>query len=314
MTESGCRWILAFNASCALCKEVARRVDRASAGRLEVLPLGHEDVQRWRDQALGQGAPWAPTLLRVEGARVRAWTGVRMGPRLAMRLGPRRSVLVLHALGDQEPERQTDGDQTEGPRIGRRRVLRLGAGAGIAAALLLNDSVPAFAGYGKNDDPRAWVEANRERLPQSYGKFAALPMAYRKEIFRVSSAETKSRLWVEHLRQFGSEHPDLSENQERVLRHAVETLGNASLYAQPLLPEQDRMLEDLRGEVEAAFGGETQSLIATLGPPDLAATDCQCSTKSDYCWQGCIGSNQCHQVGGCGAGWLYTCNGWCDGP
>ncbi|MEW2079953.1 bacteriocin fulvocin C-related protein [Streptomyces sp. NPDC013433] len=315
MMESVCRWILAFNASCGVCKEVAQRVERASAGRLEVLPLGHRDVQRWREQALGQNAPWAPTLLRVEGTRIRAWTGVRMGSRLAMRLGPRRSVLVLRALGDQEPEKQTDGNQTEGPRIGRRGVLRLGTGAGVAAALLWNGSVPAFAGYGKDGDPSAWVEANRERLPQAYGEFVAFPMAYRKEIFRASSAVTKSRLWVEHLRHYGVEHPDLSENQERALRHAMETLGNASLYAQSPLREQDhRMLEGLRGEVAAAFGGETESLIATLGAPNLAAADCQCSTASDYCWMGCVPTNSCVRVGGCGTGWVYTCNGWCEGP
>ncbi len=172
-------------------------------------------------------------------------------------------------------------------------------------------------GDGNGDDPDSWVETNRERLPQSYAEVVEHPIAYRKAIFNASSATTKGRLWVEHLKQYGATHPDLSDDQQRVLRHAMDVLGNESLYVPPSPPERDRMLEDLRGEVTTAFGGETQTLIATLGPPEAAAArkkDCQCSTKSDYCPAGCIGSDDCRHVSGCGTGWVYTCNGWCEGP
>ncbi|RKT85038.1 hypothetical protein SAMN05421805_108216 [Saccharopolyspora antimicrobica] len=97
-----------------------------------------------------------------------------------------------------------------------------------------------------------------------------------------------------------------------------ELAGNAErLHAQPLSDAQERTLEELRTEVNALFEGEAKALIATLGPVEIEAvrkTDCQCSTKSDYCWMGCVPSDDCRRVSGCGTGWAYTCNGWCEGP
>jgi len=57
------RWVLAFDASCNTCREISAQVSSASDGKLEVLPLNHPDVQRWRQQGLGVQPPWAPTLL-----------------------------------------------------------------------------------------------------------------------------------------------------------------------------------------------------------------------------------------------------------
>ncbi|NYH80647.1 hypothetical protein FHR84_004013 [Actinopolyspora biskrensis] len=303
MTNTFDRWVLAFDGSCRVCRNMSRAVADACGDKLEVLPLTHPDVREWREQALGASPEWAPTLIRVRSNRVRAWVGIPLGFTLVRHLGPRSTLAVLGALGR---IRQT---------AHRKRLGTLPLIAGLAVAASLTKLDP-YSGGRNGDDPRAWVEANGERLPQSYGEVVEYSMAYRQAIFNASSAATKSRLWGEHLRQYGATHPDLSEDQERALRRAMDVLGDESLYAQPSPSERDRVLQELRDEVNASFGGETQSLIATLGPPDLAPAkaDCQCSTSSDYCWMGCVPSDSCRRVGGCGTGWVYTCNGWCEGP
>ncbi|WP_157405263.1 bacteriocin fulvocin C-related protein [Actinopolyspora halophila] len=305
MTNTFDRWVLAFDGSCRVCRNMSRAVAEACGDKLEVLPLTHPDVREWREQALGANPVWAPTLIRVRSGRVRAWVGVPLGFALVRHLGLRSTLAVLGALG--RTRRTTH----------RRRLGALPLIAGLAVAASLTKLDP-YSGGRNGDDPSAWAEANRERLPQSYGEVVEYSMVYRQAIFNASSAATKSRLWVEHLRQYGATHPDLSQDQERVLRHAMDVLGDESLYAQSSPPEQDRVLGGLRQEVAAAFGEETQSLIATLGPPELATkadwNDCQCSTSSDYCWMGCVGSDNCRRIGGCGTGWVYTCNGWCEGP
>ncbi|GAA2805045.1 bacteriocin fulvocin C-related protein [Saccharopolyspora taberi] len=303
MTNAFDRWVLAFDGSCRVCRNMSRAVADACGDKLEVLPLAHQDVREWREQALGADPVWAPTLIHVRPGQARAWVGIPLGFHLVRRLGIRSTLAVLGALGR---TRRT----TRRKRLG---ALPLIAGLAVAASLT---KIRPSGGDGNGDDPSSWVEANKDRLPQSYAEVVERPMAYRKAIFSASSAATKGRLWVEHLQQYSATHPDLPDDQERVLRHAMDVLGNESLYAQPSPPERDQVLEDLRAEVNAAFGEETQALIATLGPPDLApaATDCQCSTKSDYCWMGCVGSDDCRRVDGCGTGWVYTCNGWCEGP
>ncbi|MER5389005.1 bacteriocin fulvocin C-related protein [Saccharopolyspora sp. NPDC002686] len=303
MTNASDRWVLAFDGSCRVCRNMSRAVADASGDKLEVLPLAHPDVRAWREQALGADPVWAPTLIHLRSGHARAWAGIPLGLALVRHLGPRSTLAVLTALGR---TRHT----THRKRLGALPLL-----AGLAVAASLTRIGPSG---GNGDDPDAWVAANKDQLPQTYAAFAEHPMSYRKAIFNASPAATKSRLWVDHLQQYRTAHPDLSKDQVRVLQHAADVLGDESLYAQPAPPELDRTMEDLRHEVNAAFGGQAQSLIATLGPPDagigIAKTECQCSTKSDYCWMGCVPTKDCKRVGGCGAGWLYTCNGWCEGP
>ncbi len=107
MSLSETRWVLAFDASCATCRQVSAVVVQACEGRLEVLPLSRPDVRSWREQALGAEPRWVPTLLRVEGDKARAWTGVGMAMPLARRLGPAATVRVLRGLG--QMRRQADG-------------------------------------------------------------------------------------------------------------------------------------------------------------------------------------------------------------
>jgi len=323
MTETVCRWILAFDATCALCKEVSRRVEQASAGCLEVLPLAHRDVQQWRTQALGRSAPWAPTLLKVEGTRVRAWTGVRMGPRLAIRLGPRRTVCVLRALGDPERDVQSDVNLAEGPRIGRRGMFRLSAGAGIAAALLLNGRVPAFAAESRAlAAGRSWAQANQSPRVGQYDELASFPAAYRPAMFAALSPSVRSNLWVEQVRRYRRMHSNVSAEQARVLDEFEAIVADEATYTYENSEIQAR-LKAIEARGIAAFGrSEACGLMSTLGSLNIADTrataddraesaqaECNCNLNSictPYCYSDC----GCRLTfPGCGCAWAFACNG-----
>jgi hypothetical protein len=66
MTTETNRWILAFDASCGM-SEDPHVVEQACDGKLEVLSLSRSEVRTWREQALGQPAPWEPTLIKQHG-------------------------------------------------------------------------------------------------------------------------------------------------------------------------------------------------------------------------------------------------------
>ncbi len=75
----GRRLVLGFDAGCFTCSELARKIEDAVGEKLEVRSLNDPMMDHWRKEVFGEEAPWAPTLIEVEGGTVRAWTGVRMG-------------------------------------------------------------------------------------------------------------------------------------------------------------------------------------------------------------------------------------------
>jgi hypothetical protein len=56
MSNVRARWVLAFDASCGSCRTVSHAIGQACDGKLEVLPLAHPEVQRWRQATLGPDA------------------------------------------------------------------------------------------------------------------------------------------------------------------------------------------------------------------------------------------------------------------
>jgi hypothetical protein len=62
---------------------MVERIKERVGDKLEVMSLRDPQVQEWREKALGQDAPWAPTLFEVNGSEVRAWTGWWMGAQLS---------------------------------------------------------------------------------------------------------------------------------------------------------------------------------------------------------------------------------------
>lgn len=310
------RWILGFDASCGRCSEIAKAAKNAAGEKLEVLPLEHPDIQRWREESLGANAPWVPTLIRVGATQVHSWTGLAMGMRLLTRLGPVGAIKLFKALG--EVSRASSTTTSSEDSLGRRRFFKVGAGVGIAFGIVLTGKAPALA--DEAGKARAWVAANRDRLPQSYTAFSKHTMPYRRAIYTELNPAIRSRLWTEHIAQYRQGHPNLSPEQQQILSKLETYFRNESaVRARPIGVQQEED-ERLGREVVNAFGeDEARALVATLGPvepsgePDTApAVACECSRGSDYCRGICSGLPSCTpSLSGCGFGWGYACDGMC---
>ncbi|SDS60235.1 bacteriocin fulvocin C-related protein [Jiangella sp. DSM 45060] len=309
------RWILAFDASCGTCREISAAVARAAEDRLEVLPLRHPDVEGWRRRA---GDPeWAPTLLRVDGDEVRAWTGARLAVPLARRLGPRTSAAVLRALGRLRREaagRPLDRSGT----LDRAGFLRLGAGAVVAAGMVFAGRTPAFA-ERTCTAAQAWVDAHRDALPAGYDAFGAYPMAYRRAIYAAHPAAVRSALWTEHVTRFDAARSEVTVRQRAVLDAAAAVAAGPTMHEPAARP--DDALRDLHDDAVAAFGeAGAYALLGTLGPDDGSAVlaarapDCDCATESVFCHgfpcrRGMWNCNTSEF--GCGDFWFFRCDGMC---
>jgi hypothetical protein len=92
--------ILGFDAGCSTCSGIARRIEERVGDKLVIRNLRDPELIKWRREALGEAAPWAPTLFLVEGSKVRAWAGVKMGLALSHRLGPKDTWRVMQVLGE----------------------------------------------------------------------------------------------------------------------------------------------------------------------------------------------------------------------
>jgi hypothetical protein len=95
-------------------------------------------MERWRELALGEDAPWLPTLVEVKDGEVRAWTGLKMGVRLSLVLGPAATWRLMQALGEvigaSEAPKAPTGRAVAG--LSRGRFLK-GLAGGIFAVVAL---------------------------------------------------------------------------------------------------------------------------------------------------------------------------------
>lgn len=323
------QWILAFDASCGTCTSVSEAVAEASGPGLEIRPLGDADVQTLRVRALGPDPVWAPTLLRVDGDRVRAWTGRAIAVPLARRLGLAASARVIQALG--RLRRRADGRADELPgaptgtaQLSRAHFLRLSGGVGVIAGMALTGTMPAFADIEKQS-ARDWVAVNRAALPDTYDTFAKYPLTFRREIFTASAPEVRSRLWTAHLDQFRAARPSLTPEQHRVLDEARALVARHEIWepAQAGRSADTTRLRALRDAAIEAFGKpEAYAAIATLGPAPAARTQtartgtvdtCPCATTDGWCGDlHCYPGNCEYRPSGCGTAWVEPCDGTCS--
>lgn len=333
MSEAKNRWILAFDASCATCQEVSVAVAGACEGRVEVLPLAHQDVRRWRERCLGSASPSRPTLLRVrDGDEARAWTGAAMVPRLVRALGTRPTAQVLRALGVLRYEARSPLQEEVPGALGRKKFLRLGVtGAVVAGGILLTGRSPALA-EERQRSAAAWAALRKGRLPEQYAEVISYSMPYRRAIYAAQSPQVRSSLWSEHLRRYRAAHPSLPAHQMTVFDRLSAFAADPANFAAPMTPDKHHRLEALRTATVAAFGSEQAAHIAaTLGPATAPSSvtqaaaprivDCECSGSSDFCsWPG-HGGGHCEQANPpcglviLGCGWFneYNCDGVCSG-
>ncbi len=324
------RWVLAFDATCGTCKDIAHAVGRACRGKLEVLPLADDEVRRLRSLAMGPDPAWTPTLLRIDGDRVRAWTGAAMTLQLTRRLGPADSVRVVHALGALRRRSQGHASELPGAPTGpvamsRAKFLRFGAGTGVAAGLVLFGRVPAFAD-DENKAAQDWAAKNSKNLPQTYENVIKYPLRYRRAIFNASAANVRRELWVRHLDGYRSAHPKLTAQQNGIIDRARTLVQDPSISDRSEASQQK--LTALHQDALAAFDkNETFALLGALGPaaapsarPSSVTSDvptCPCFSAAngtqDFCDSGkCTVDGYCEwQQSGCGVFWINPCNGDC---
>ena len=132
---------LLFDSGCSICAELAQAVEQATHGGLEARSLRDPAMQR----LLAQARPhwrWQPTLLEVEGERVRAFTGLALGLHLMMKLGPRRTLRLVRLTGHFGVSLKSKGSVD----LGRRRFLEQLA----AATLVLGWSISLGSGRDKS--------------------------------------------------------------------------------------------------------------------------------------------------------------------
>ncbi|MGH3148240.1 MAG: hypothetical protein ACRDTR_20855 [Rubrobacter sp.] len=177
------RLVLGFDAGCHTCSELAKRIEERVGDRVEIRSLNDPVMDHWRKEALGDDAPWAPTLVEVEGGKVQAWTGVRMGVRLSRALGPVTTWRVMQVLGeanadlrlaDSTPVRAVSG-------LTRGQFLKGVGGAAVAISVL--------SGTGKLPSPaEATLSIRYEEIRGNELVSLARRMAGRKDILNVMGA------------------------------------------------------------------------------------------------------------------------------
>lgn len=315
MTDARTRWVLAFDASCGTCQEISAAVSGVCGDRLEVLPLTHPDVEPRLPRAAA-GKP-EPTLLRIGGGD-RTWTGPRMGVRLTRLLGVGTTARVLVALGRLRHRARNPLHEDTPGDLSRKRFLRLAGGAAVAFGIVAAGRVPAFAEQSCQA-ARAWVEANKDRLPTRYREIVDYPMVYRRAIYAELSPEARSAFWVEHLETYRAAHGPFTAAQEEVFSRARVLAGKLVDHtpSDKPNPEADRLWD----AAVVAFGAdEAAAFLARLGPTDgqtlhsvTPQASCSCYNNND-----CSSRYTCRYRHdnctfriGCGPVGVYLCTGHC---
>lgn len=133
------RLVLGFDAGCMTCSDLAKHIREQAGEKIQVLSLRDPQVRAWREQALGQDAPWAPTLIEVSGSDVRAWLGWRMAARMVRVLGTAATWRVMQVLGEYDvaPAPETGVAARMAGRFSRAGFLK-GVGGALIAAFVLS--------------------------------------------------------------------------------------------------------------------------------------------------------------------------------
>ena len=233
---------------------------------------------------------------------------------LVKHLGVRATLSVVNALG----QLAGPDEERSGAVMGRKKFLRFGAGAVIAAGIVATGNMPAFARSG-NSKALAWVEANSHRLPQRYDDIVKHDMPYRRAIFAELAPDTQRSMWFDHVNNYRAAHSNLNAEQNAALDRVVALIRDCPFTEQPKegSPFQ-RAAKEVNERVVKAFGkDQARAILTTLGPADQVGTDgvlCQCS---DQCHDWCEGSRYC-KYGGCDFTrscctlWQWVCNGFCN--
>ncbi len=145
--------VLGFDAGCVTCAEMAKHVEEKVGDKIEIQNLNDPQLLEWRKEALGEGAPWAPTLFEIKEDKVRAWTGKKMGLQLTHFLGPIATWRVMQALGEAGSETEIVKESPVAQAVtgmSRGQFLKGVGGAVVAMSMLSGASLSEAAGAREN--------------------------------------------------------------------------------------------------------------------------------------------------------------------
>lgn len=155
----GQEWFLGFDATCGAGSNYSDFIDQGSDGIVAAVSLHEPMVRDWIEQTSGSTTSLRPTLFRVRGEKIEAWTGHGLFLRLTQVLGPKRAWRLAESVGEMKSDVITP--ESSG-RFDRRRMLT--GLSGIAAGLLLAQGVrddvsahsPSSCGVGFKSEPASW--------------------------------------------------------------------------------------------------------------------------------------------------------------
>lgn len=155
--------VLGYDAACGTCVQTAQSVRAATEGKVDVLPLNDPEMLAWRNSFWDGQPPHAPTLIEVDGEKVKGWTGLGLANALFLRTGSRKMWAISKSLGDKRPS-GTDAGPT------RSTFLRGAFGAAAGFAILTGGALPARADT-KSDHWLANIKiSTSEEMPEASAK------------------------------------------------------------------------------------------------------------------------------------------------
>lgn len=141
----GKRLVLGFDAGCRTCTDLARSIEQVVGDKLEIRSLHDPQVEDWRKEALGEEAPWEPTLIEIKDGEVKALTGIRMGAYLSRSLGPVATWQIMQVLGEVGAAQQENNSVASRALAGMSRMQFLKGVGGAVVAMSLISGVGSFA-------------------------------------------------------------------------------------------------------------------------------------------------------------------------
>lgn len=300
------RLVLGYDAGCMTCSSIAKRVRKEVGDALEILSLRDPQVEYWRRRALGENAPWAPTLIETQGEEVKAWTGPTMGLALSRKLGIRATWLIMKALGGTDRPAEDPTSVAAGAGLSRASFLKRLGGAMLATSVLTGTDL-----FARVAEAREWVHPlNRKKVVSSEpleGEAARTALA------RASASEDVRNVWSDAVPPpegvTAARHT--LEDGNTVTSVTWETSGRLLIYYSPATPIGNYRSQAMRMDVipEEALVLEAESVNGRRRPVDLtggrkrAAGGCPRCTKWNW---GCVAlwANGC---GGCSYGTCPPC-------
>ncbi len=146
-------------------------------------------MDHWRREVFGEAPPWTPTLVEVEGGKVRAWTGARMGVRLSRALGSVATWRVMQVLVEANADLQlTDSFAANAVSGLTRRQFLKGVGGAVVAMSILGGTGKLAPAAGAATSVR-YEEIFGEELIE-----VARAVVTRRDIVNVSSETWRKKI------------------------------------------------------------------------------------------------------------------------